>query len=66
MLLARRDSKISACVIIVQLMQNIIQLAITMPELIARVKAAKRLLKFSELLAKKEARYELLNILPCP
>ncbi len=47
MILARRDSKISAGVIIVfvQLMQNIIQLAITMPELIARVKAAKRLIK---------------------
>lgn len=46
MVLARYDSRISAGVIIVfiQLMQNIIQLAITMPELIARVKAAKRLI----------------------
>lgn len=46
MLLSRQDSAISAGVIIVfvQLMQNIIQLAVTMPELIARIKAAKRLI----------------------
>lgn len=46
MALARHESGISAGVIIVfiQLMQNIIQLAITMPELIARIKASKRLI----------------------
>lgn len=46
MVLSRHDSRISAGVIVVfiQLMQNIIQLAITMPELIARIKAAKRLI----------------------
>lgn len=46
MILSQHDSKISAGVIIVfiRLMQNIIQLAITMPELIARVKSAKRLI----------------------
>lgn len=46
MLLARSDSRISAGVIVafVQLMRNIIQLAITMPELIACVKAAKSLM----------------------
>lgn len=46
MVLSGYDSRISAGVIIifVQLMQNIIQLAITMPELIACIKAAKRLI----------------------
>lgn len=46
MVLSRYDSRISAGVIIVfvQLMQNIIQLAITMPELLACIKAAKRLI----------------------
>lgn len=44
--LAQHDSRITAGVIVVfvQLMQNIIQLAITMPELIARVKASKKLI----------------------
>ena len=47
MLLARSDGRISAGVIVafVQLMRNIIQMAITMPELLARVKAAKSLMR---------------------
>ena len=42
MILAQNDGRVSVGVIVafVQLMRNIIQLAITMPELIARVKAA--------------------------
>lgn len=47
MIMARSDPRISVGVIVVfvQLMRNIIQLAITMPELIARVKAAKKLME---------------------
>lgn len=46
MALAQHDSRISIGVIVVfvQLMQNIIQLAITTPELIARIKASKKLI----------------------
>lgn len=46
MFLARIDPKVSVGVIVafVQLMQNISQLAITMPELIAKVKASKKLM----------------------
>ena len=42
MILAQNDGRVSVGVIVafVPLMRNIIQLAITMPELIARVKAA--------------------------
>mgnify|MGYP000706799629 CR=1 FL=1 len=47
MILARTDGRVSVGVIVafVQLMRNIIQLAITMPELIARVKAANSLMR---------------------
>ena len=47
MILARTDGRVSVGVIVafIQLMRNIIQLAITMPELIARVKAAKSLMR---------------------
>ncbi len=55
MFLAQHDSRISAGVIVVfvQLMQNIIQLAITMPELIARVKASKKLISKNDNLLKQ-------------
>lgn len=47
MFLARTDSNVSVGVIVafVQLMQNVSQLAIAMPELIAKVKASKKLME---------------------
>ena len=55
MALAQHDPEISVGVIVVfvQLMQNIIQLAISMPELLARVKASKKLIRKNDDLLKQ-------------